>query len=132
MGPVPLWCRALFHQMAPFSNPALSLALAGPEAKTADQRTKGGHAGGHNRGVAGLGKLGAGLCGGAVGPAMLPAVMTLTANMALTGVLLLILPNAKGSVNGTWVSVPLSQIIAMLLSLLLIHKNRTLEHQLPL
>ena len=47
-------------------------------------------------------------------------------------VLLLILPNAMGSVNGTWVSVPLSQIIAMLLSLLLIHKNRTLEHQLPL
>lgn len=69
----------------------LSLALAGPEAKTADQRTKGGHAGGHNRGVAGLGKLGAGLCGGAVGPAMLPAVMTLTANLALTGVLLLAL-----------------------------------------
>lgn len=46
-------------------------------------------------------------------------------------ILLLILPNAMGSVNGTWVSVPLSQIIAMLLSLLLIHKNRTLEHQLP-
>ena len=46
-------------------------------------------------------------------------------------VLLLILPNAMGSVNGTWISVPLSQIIAMLLSLLLIHKNRTLEHQLP-
>ena len=45
--------------------------------------------------------------------------------------LLLILPNAMGSVNGTWVSVPLSQIIAMLLSLLLIHKNRILEHQLP-
>lgn len=46
-------------------------------------------------------------------------------------ILLLILPNAMGSVNGSWVSVPLSQIIAMLLSLLLIHKNRTLEHQLP-
>ena len=91
MGPAPLWCRALFHQMAPFSNPALSLALAEPEAKTADQRTKGGHASDHNRGVAGLGKPGAGLCGGAVGPAMLPAVMTLTANLALTGVLLLAL-----------------------------------------
>ena len=69
----------------------LSLALAEPEAKTADQRTKGGHAGGHNRGVARLGKSGAGLCGGAVGPAMLPTVMTLTTNLALTGVLLLTL-----------------------------------------
>ena len=91
MGPAPLWCRALFHQMAPFSNPALSLALAGPETKTADQRTKGGHAGGHNRGVARLGKSGAGLPGATVGPAMLPTVMTLTANLALTGVLLLAL-----------------------------------------
>lgn len=62
----------------------LSLAPAEPEAKTADQRTKGGHAGGHNRGVAGLGKPGAGLCGGAVGPAMLPAVMTLTGALSLT------------------------------------------------
>lgn len=69
----------------------LSLALAEPEAKTADQRTKGGHAGGHNRGVAGLGKPGARLCGTTVGPAMLSAVMTLAANLALTGALLLIL-----------------------------------------
>ena len=95
MGPAPLWCRALFHQMTPLSKPALSLALAEPEAKTADQRTKGGHAGGHNRGVAGLGKPGAGLPGATVGPAMLPAVMTLTGalslTLALTGVLLLAL-----------------------------------------
>ncbi len=52
----------------------LSLALAEPEAKTADQRTKGGHAGGHNRGVAGLGKHGAGLPGSTVGPVMLPRI----------------------------------------------------------
>lgn len=70
--------------MAPFSNPALSLALAESEAKTADQRTKGGHAGGHDRGVAGLGKPGAGLPGATVGPAMLPAVMTLTGALSLT------------------------------------------------
>lgn len=44
-------------------------------------------------------------------------------------VLLLILPNVMGSVNGAWISVPLSQIIAMLLSLCLIRKNRALEHQ---
>ena len=80
-----------------------SLALAEPEAKTADQRTKGGHAGGHNRRVARLGKPGAGLCGGTVGPAMLSSVMTLartlplaltltlTANLTLAGALLLIL-----------------------------------------
>lgn len=78
-----------------------SPALAEPKAKTADQRTKGGHAGGHSRGVARLGKPGARLYGATVGPAMLPAVMTLTgalplalaltANLALTGVLLLIL-----------------------------------------
>lgn len=78
-----------------------SPALAEPKAKTADQRTKGGHAGGHNRGVARLGKPGAGLPGATVGPAKLPAVMTLartlplaltlTTNLALTGVLLLIL-----------------------------------------
>lgn len=95
MGPAPLWCRALFHQMAPFSSPALPLALAEPEAKTADQRTKGGHAGGHNRGVAGLGKLEAGLPGSTVGPVMLPAVMTLAGalslTLALTGALLLTL-----------------------------------------
>lgn len=42
-------------------------------------------------------------------------------------VLLLILPNAMGNVNGTWVSVPLSQIIAMLLSLFLLRKNRIHE-----
>lgn len=69
----------------------LSLALAEPEAKTADQRAKGGHAGGHNRGVARLGKPRAGLPGATVGPAMLPAVMTLTANLALTGALSLTL-----------------------------------------
>lgn len=62
----------------------LSLALAEPEAKTANQRTKGGHAGGHDRGVAGLGKPGAGLPGATVGPAMLPAVMTLTGALSLT------------------------------------------------
>lgn len=38
-------------------------------------------------------------------------------------VLLLILPNAMGSVDGTWISVPLSQIIAMLISVLLIRKK---------
>lgn len=79
----------------------LSLALAEPETKTADQRAKGGHAGGHDRGVARLGKPEAGLCGGAVGPAMLSSVMTLagtlplalalTANLALAGALLLTL-----------------------------------------
>ena len=69
----------------------LSLALAEPEAKTADQHTKGGHAGGHNRGVARLRKPGAGLPGATVGPAMLPAVMAMTANLALAGALLLIL-----------------------------------------
>lgn len=62
----------------------LSLALAELEAKTADQRTKGGHAGGHDRGVTGLGKPGAGLPGATVGPAMLPAVMTLTGALSLT------------------------------------------------
>ena len=73
----------------------LSLPLAEPKAKTADQRTKGGHAGGHNRGVARLGKPGAGLPGATVGPAKLPAVMTLAGALplalALTGALLLIL-----------------------------------------
>ncbi len=73
----------------------LSLALAEPEAKTADQRTKGGHAGGHNRGVARLGKPRAGLPGATVGPVMLPAVMTLAGalslTLALTGALLLTL-----------------------------------------
>ena len=44
-------------------------------------------------------------------------------------VLLLILPNAMGSVDGTWISVPLSQIIAMLISVLLIRKNRIHEQQ---
>ncbi|WP_107631188.1 MATE family efflux transporter [Agathobaculum massiliense] len=42
---------------------------------------------------------------------------------------LLILPNAMGNVNGTWISVPLSQIVAMLLSLLLIQRNRAREKQ---
>ena len=80
------------HMPAPYIGanrlPALvgnpSLALAEPEAKTANQRAKDGHAGGHNRGVARLGKPGAGLPGATVGPAMLPAVMTLAANLALT------------------------------------------------
>lgn len=44
-------------------------------------------------------------------------------------VLLLILPNAMGSVDGTWISVPLSQIITMLISVLLIRKNRIHEQQ---
>ena len=34
-----------------------------------------------------------------------------------------------GNVNGTWISVPLSQIVAMLLSLLLIQRNRAREKQ---
>lgn len=44
-------------------------------------------------------------------------------------VLLLILPNAMGSVNGTWISVPLSQIAAMLLSLCLIRRGRVQEER---
>lgn len=46
-------------------------------------------------------------------------------------VLLLILPNAMGSVNGTWISVPLSQIIAMLLSLLLTIKTERWNISFP-
>ena len=42
---------------------------------------------------------------------------------------LFILPNAMGSVNGTWISVPLSQIAAMLLSLFLVRRNRVREEQ---
>lgn len=44
-------------------------------------------------------------------------------------VLLLILPNTMESVNGTWISVPLSQIAAMLLSLYFIHRDRAQEER---
>lgn len=47
-------------------------------------------------------------------------------------VLLLILPNAMGSVNGTWISVPLSQITAMCLSLFFLRKNTTHEKYHPM
>ena len=46
-------------------------------------------------------------------------------------ILLLILPNVMGSVDGTWISVPLSQITAMLLSLFLLRKHSIHEKNQP-